>query len=373
MLMYISILPLLSICRSDDDNMAMSSSRGVYDWVALAAVILLLGAFFRSESNQMSLRAEVLKKEANSDSTDASIERQQIPNATTTVEGGTIDLRPCEFECKVTKQTLGPPLSQHANLDYDSGSADIIFLLGYAFTGTSAMHFLLSTSGNVSTLTGFGALAAREEGWSLEGMKHNGKDRWDGALEWVNWTQLAQAYGKRWARTDEGGKRPLKVENSPPEIQAPKALKEAFEPMYGKVKFIMLVRGDCTYSGDDLFAYRFLGYQKVLREFPRDTFVLRYEDLCLAWDEVHKELARWEPLLADINISSIPASFSQPLKGIGGNRRLGHAHDAVSIREYCESKLPQWNNSLKPRESKNTNRTVLNMLAEYGYSKTNTC
>lgn len=349
-----------------------------------------------NQSNKVRLWSEMIKKEsdlsllldstaAGASMTERQQERPELPNDTTTtaVNATTIGLRPCESECRVTKQTLGP-FSQHVDLDYDSSSADVIFLLGYPYSGTSATHFLLSTSGNVRTLSGFKSLIPNsEEGWSLTGVKgrYSEEQRWDGALEWLNWTQLAQSYGVRWNRSTAGGgkRQPLKVENSPPEIQAPKALKEAFEPMYGKVKFILLVRGDCTYSGEYALDYRHAGYQKVLREFREDTFVVRYEDLCLAWDEVYRDLVKWEPLLADIGI---PTDLNHPHKA-GGRRRL-HTHDAVSIRQYCESSLPRWNDGLKPRPHRKGKwkyqlaeeydmKAEYDILAEYGYDQTNTC
>lgn len=297
-------------------------------------------------------------------------ECHSVLHATTT----TADETNCHSLCSVTKSNLGSPIQQHQDLDY-SGGAKVIFLLGYAFTGTSAAHFLLSTSGNVSTLTGSNCLDPTEEGWDLVGIKddHPFEERWDGSLKWVNWTSLAEAYGKRWDDT-----LPLKVENSPPEIQAPEALKATFEPIYGKVKFILLVRGDCTYSGEqDVLQYenRAAGYQHVINTFPEDTFVLRYEDLCLQWDAVHSDLARWEPLLADVDISAVPSAGGNDGQQCGPKdphrKRLedDHEHRPSSILSYCESVRTKWHNRLGPR----SNRTSLDSLTRYGYDGTNTC
>jgi hypothetical protein len=205
-------------------------------------------------------------------------------------------------------------------------------------------------------------VAASEEGFSKLGMKKKfkRKQRWDKKLDYLNWTNVAVEYGRRWNLA-----RPILLENSPPEIQVPNKLKAVFEPMYGKVKFILLVRSDCTHHGVFHESYRMAGYRNVVNQFPQDTFVLRYEDLCLRWEEVFSELARWEPLLSDINISAIP--------GISNGRRLqakDHSHAQTSIQEYCANVLTKWETGLSPRRS---NGISPESLAFWGYDKTNTC
>ena len=65
---------------------------------------------------------------------------------------------------------------------------------------------------------------------------------------------------------------------------------------------------------------------------------MRYEDLCLHWDAVREELVGWEPLLSDVDISTRPS-------GSGSRRTLlpvHHSHAQKSIKEYCESKVFDW-------------------------------
>lgn len=273
---------------------------------------------------------------------------------------------PCENPmCSVTRETLGDRMfPQHPKLAM-GGGAKVIFILGYPFSGTSATHYLLSTSNNVTTLTNKKLLSPREEGWSLTGFKTRElADRWDGVLEWVDWAKLAGAYGRRWSHD-----KPLKIENSPPEIQAPKALKDTFEPRFGKVKFLLLVRGECTLS--EVKSVEFLthdvrasGYRNVVSQYPDDTFVLRFEDICFFWDDVFAELVRWEPLLADIDISRVPNKLNTTQR----HRQLPK-HLSTSVLQYCESVKSKWQGEHRPR-SKGQSSGILN---EFGYEKTTTC
>ena len=97
--------------------------------------------------------------------------------------------------CKVTPELL-PPYNQNPLLEYGTG-ARILFLLGYPYTGTLAAHYLFGTSGNVSTLTQHNyILGPKQEGWEILGLKKisTGPMRWNGCLEWVSFTDLAEQY-----------------------------------------------------------------------------------------------------------------------------------------------------------------------------------
>merc|ERR1719276_618292 len=47
-------------------------------------------------------------------------------------------------------------------------------------------------------------------------------------------------------------------------------------------------------------------YHQIITDFGEDVHVIRYEDLCLRWGRVLRDLAAWEPRLGDINISRVP-------------------------------------------------------------------
>lgn len=267
---------------------------------------------------------------------------------------------PDNCSCKVTSKLL-PPYKQNPFLEYGTG-ARILFLLGYPYTGTSAVHYLLGTSRNVSTLTRQNdVLGPKQEGWSILGLRQKFKDRWSGHLhlveEGLNFTNLAEQYWQMWDT-----EKPLLLENSPPEIQSPQALMDAFS-IHGKVRFVLLVRGDCTSHNKIPYHTknsRVLGYRNVETMFPKDTFVLRYEDLCLRWKDVYDELVRWEPLLVDVDIASIPQA------GDGGGQ---HSHEALSIADYCHGKRHSWEHGLKNTCHRNCTKDWCELSALYGYDE----
>lgn len=272
-------------------------------------------------------------------------------------------LENCNQTCSVTRESLGGQEFQQSPKLVYGGGAKVIFILGYGATGTSATHFLLSTSNNVTTLNSKGILGPNKEGWQVTGVKgsHTEDERWDGALEWVDWEKLAQDYGKFWSVD-----KPLKIENSPPEIQAPEALKDAFEPRFGKVKFLLLVRGECTVSSHRFPPNRRAsGYHSVVAKYPEDTFVLRFEDICLFWDETYANVVRWEPHLVDIDVTRRPDHGQEKLSG----KRPKHSHTQTSIFEYCKVVKTKWQSKHNP----GYNYTTFEEMKEFGYQKTITC
>jgi len=257
--------------------------------------------------------------------------------------------------CQLTAE-LFPPYAQRPLLEHGK-SARILFILGYPFTGTSATHFILGTSGNVSTLQQNNVLSPGKEGWAMTGLKSRHGDRWSGKAllkTWLNMTELAADYWKLWNK-----EKPLLIENSPPEIQFPSELYDAFSK-YGKVKFLLLVRGFCSGSiSRAAHDKKLLEYRKILDLFPRDTFVLRYEDLCLNWHIVREELVSWEPLLSDVDISTRP--------GMSRRTLVQHSHTQKSIKEYCESKVLDWER--KEKKSENCGDRVSKESRLFGYAQ----
>jgi len=244
------------------------------------------------------------------------------------------------------------------------GKSWAIFLLGTPYSGTTALHYLLGTSNNVSILGKENTISPDKEGWEKTGLiKHPLRERWDGNLGWVNWEKLPKEYGAFWDTS-----KPLLVENSPPEIQAPDQLVKHFTPFYGKVRFLLLVRGPCGYHGGN--PERSKLYKNVLDKYPEDTFVIRYEDVCLRWEKVFADLVRWEPLLADIDINSIPdespeVSTDNRLRANKGHRGL-HDHANVSVEQYCDSKLEAWAEGLECKDC----QAQMDFLKEWGYGDT---
>ena len=262
-----------------------------------------------------------------------------------------------------------------------------LFLLGYPHTGTSAMQYLLSTSASVSGILG----GASVLGSSKEGMAHfpggRPRGRWD--------VDFPQRWEKDFATQAERlylektlpGK--LFVENSPPEIYLPHQLNSTFSK-HGKVRFILLVHGICGRDDGGFcragncagiikermnitindsnkriasWAMALHTYHGIIADFGEDVFVIRYEDMCLRWGRVLRDLAAWEPRLADINISHSPP-------------RQEHSaphHSDISVSDYCDLAKPSW---LEPKPAlctatppafSNIGSSCASMAAQLGY------
>jgi len=315
-------------------------------YLLLLANLLFLALGFLSGSNQ---RMEKLNLNANTYISSMGFAHKSTNNVT--------------CYCQVTTDLL-PPYVQGPLLERGK-SARILFILGYQYTGTSAAHFVLGTSGNVSTLYEKNIMGPGKEGWEIIGLKrrHDMKDRWGGKAilkTWLNMTELATNYYKLWNK-----EKPLLIENSPPEIQFPSELYNAFSK-YGKVRFLLLVRGFCSGSVSRVtHEKRLRKYKHIIDLFPRDTFVLRYEDLCFHWRAVREELVGWEPLLSDVDISTRPS-------GSRSRRALlpvHHLHAQKSIKEYCESKVFDWERREKNKESDDIEFRTSKSSELFGYAQ----
>ena len=86
-----------------------------------------------------------------------------------------------------------------------------LFLLGYPYTGTTAVHAMLGEHRNVSMLKRI-AKGDDKEGWGQLDWKHR-EDRWDQRDGRFDWEQLDHVYHKLWNLS-----KPLLLENSPPEM-----------------------------------------------------------------------------------------------------------------------------------------------------------
>ena len=233
-------------------------------------------------------------------------------------------------ECTITAQKLGqPPIVGHAEPRREP--TRYLFLLGYPFTGTTAFHALLAQGANVSALDNVDGkaghkalLSPNKEGWNKLGWKHR-YDRWSGPDSAFNWTELSEVYHSHWNLS-----LPLLVENSPPEMVRADALNRTFSPR-GKVRFVVLAHSMCAHGGEisnacdpsegnrtshsHCWAQRAAQAVDIARRFGDDAVIVRYEDLCLQWEETLQALESWEPLLGGISLlGNIPV------------QRLTHGH-----------------------------------------------
>jgi hypothetical protein len=228
-----------------------------------------------------------------------------------------------------------------------------LFLLGYPHMGTSALQFLLSTSASVSGILGnHSQLGPQKEGMAhFEGGRPRGRWNADFPQRWER--EFATEAETLYLEKTLPGK--LLIESSPPEIYLPHQLNSTFSK-HGKVRFILLVHGICGKEFCDVgacsgieqrmnitlnennrkiasWAMALHTFHGIITDFGEDVHVIRYEDMCLRSGRVLRDLAAWEPRLADINISRSPPA------------KKGHNdphHSATSIADYCDVARPLW-------------------------------
>ena len=243
----------------------------------------------------------------------------------------TADSTTCE--CTITAQKLGrPPIVGHAGPRREP--TRYLFLLGYPFTGTTAVHLLLAQGANVSALDNADEKVGRtghQEGWWKLGWKHR-PDKWSGPDSAFDWKNLSEVYHSHWNLSQ-----PLLLEKSPPEMNHADALNRTFSPR-GKVRFVVLAHSMCAHGGEvsnvcdpsegnrtsheDCWAQRAAQAVDIARRFGDDAVIVRYEDLCLQWEETTQALESWEPLLGGIGL----LSGGTPIQRL---TRHGHSHSEL--------------------------------------------
>lgn len=236
----------------------------------------------------------------------------------------------------------------------------MVFLLGFPYTGTSALHFLLATGRGVGTLGSPGKLGSGKEGWSK--VKYNGTklkfafhcgesdDTAGGNCNFGNipesyipWKLIVRKYHRLW-----GIKKPILLESSPPEVMHTRKLKE----MFGKrnperVKFLVLAKQPCNMppwnprAKMNPFGWLAL-LKQIVKEYKKDVFVLRYEDLCSRPQKTVAALERWLPEIGKLDINAKPLGKKEKTQERTRTKR--HAHDSsLTIPEYCKQiAMPSW-------------------------------
>jgi hypothetical protein len=222
----------------------------------------------------------------------------------------------------------------------------MLFLLGFPFTGTSALHFLVATGHGVGTLGDPNLLGPHKEGWSQ--VKYEGvplKDAFEKGTNfdipdhYIPWTKLVKEYHKLW-----GSQKPILLESSPPEIMHVHKLKEMFGKDHPeRVKFLVLAKQPCNtkltpWGKKNVFA-RLALMKQIVKEFRKDVFLLRYEDLCVRPETSAAALERWLPKMGKLNVNARSTPNKQPPQ-----KDPAHDHDGTrTIPEYCEQiAVPSW-------------------------------
>jgi len=261
-------------------------------------------------------------------------------------------------KCTITAEKLGH-LSRPKLATAGRTPTRYLFLVGYPFTGTTALHELLGLSKNVSTLCP--ELGREEchinspakEGWAQIGWKYHYTipEQWSQDTQF-DWARLDSFYHKHWNL-----KRPLLLESTPTEIAHVNKLHARFS-RHGKVRFIVLAHSLCAHNAEtkgsplktnacpdkamqgdpNCWARRASTIMEIKKRYGDDALVVRYEDMCLHWDSVLDALDTWEPEL------HLRKAFESSL--LDETIRLattGHVHSHQTIPEYCaEHKIPRW-------------------------------
>ena len=273
-----------------------------------------------------------------------------------------------------------------------------LFLMGFLYTGTTAVHAMLGEHRNVSMLKRV-TKGDDKEGWGQLDWKHR-EDRWDQRDGRFDWKQLSHVYHQLWNLS-----KPLLLENSPPEMHhavcrsdsralpAPlaqisrmtasthhiatsrtqDALNETFS-RHGKVRFLVLVHSLCAHDGavdnlgcgteqgarhnsshSECWTLRARDALAIKEAYGDDALVLRYEDLCLNWRVALNAIEAWEPLLLGLRsaVEHPPPKLhgAERLDGLGSFDGLErddgydhHVHDkSDSVQEYCRTRnVPRW-------------------------------
>ena len=296
-------------------------------------------------------------------------------------------------KCTISAEKLGrPPTLDHA-IGGTRKPTRYLFIMGYPFTGTTAFHALLAQGTNVSALDGLrgqrqALLSPEKEGWAKLGWKHR-EDVWSASDSALNWTALSETYHRNWNL-----KKPLLVENSPPEMSRADALNRTFSPR-GKVRFIVLAHSMCAHDGDvsnecppgegnrtswrHCWAKRAATAVDIARRYGPEAIVVRYEDLCLQWGKTMAALESWEPLLGGVShLADVPVQ--QRLWQAKDGDTEHHSHRRLSFQKYCSAiNQPKWKSGLRlrrpvvPKGSEQMKGAHKDSAAYLGYRKVDDC
>ena len=301
------------------------------------------------------------------DEGEEAVTERQLENTQEEPAGDPAVAVPKTCKCTITKEKLGK-IGRRSLEGESRESTRYLFLLGYPFTGTSAVHALLSASDKVSTLDNTSKVTPSKEGWDKMGWKQR-TDRWNGTDEAFDWNFLSEFYHKHWNL-----KKPLLLECSPPEILRAEALNRTFSKS-GKVRFVLLTNSLCSHDAElngwenrksndtklgwnewrDRLGHHFpvkRGHEKTMtgaeqimeikRKFGPDALIARYEDLCLNYQETLDDLERWEPLLGGLS-RHLKLDTLSPSPSPSLSNDSAHTHLSVPFPEYCKKyKNPVW-------------------------------
>jgi hypothetical protein len=269
-----------------------------------------------------------------------------------------------EFKCEINKGSLGVTPHRHRwRNSATNASHTWVMLLGVAYSGTSAAHFLLENNNpNVSVLKHSGILNSQKEGWTMIMSNESrvkelrGKslksvaagNRWNPKKLQIQlgnpWSDVVRTYMQKWNLSQK-----YLLENSPPEILYYREIIKEFRAMQKKgnemrMAVVLLTRNPCNSKDPNFSAwmYHYFAILKDIEAHGGDVFLLRYEDICgtaRQKKQLNIDLEKFLPDFGQLDFDAIPSPGHRHTNST--QRALAdtitHAHLYKSVSAYCKS------------------------------------
>ena len=269
-----------------------------------------------------------------------------------------------------------------------------VFMLGTPYGGTTPLLGMLSSSPNVTFPRNVGW--AHEAHWQLTNkrvfpfMQRSGmgylKARaiWSGLREdpTVSMQEMEEAWGPIWDKTKS-----IRVEKSHHLIELAPQIYTHFRAKGSAVKFIILLRHPCTYSGaraQHLWLRETQRFKRVLEEYPDDTILVQFEDFVEHPQRVADRLLRFFPQFGSMDPSKSNLSKQHTTIRGSTNPRAGDRGQAIGgpdnsdLKEkYIYSRMRKpggmppfrrgWCEGFPPSRKEISNKEGLDILRFFGY------
>ena len=287
----------------------------------------------------------------------------------------------------------GPGPQPTTAVDYKKFPSYVI-MLGTAYGGTTSLLGMLTTSSNVTFPKDAGW--AHEAHWTLAAKfvfpflkrtgKHytNSRKIWPGLREdpTVNMQELDEAWEPIWDKTKS-----IRVDKSHHLAHIAPQIYNYFRAKGSTVKFIILLRHPCTYSGgreQSIWLREAQRFKRVLEEFPDDTILVQFEDFVENPQRIANKLTRFFPQFGRMDASksnlleqhTTIRGSTNPRAGDRG-QAIGGRDNAALREKYVHSRMrrPQgmlpfrrgWCEGFPASRKEMSNEEGLDILRFFGY------
>ena len=291
---------------------------------------------------------------------------------------------------KATETGPGPqPKTAVDNTKFPS----YVFMLGTPYGGTTGLLGMLSSSPHVTV---------PKEGWAHEAhwqltwkrvfpfLKRSGlgfrkaRHVWGGLRDdpTVNLQEMEEAWEPMWDKTKS-----IRVDKSHHLIELAPQIYTHFRAKGSAVKFIILLRHPCTYSGvysKHHWLRQAQRFKRVLEEFPDDTILVQFEDFVEDPQGVANKLVRFFPQFGSMDASKSNLSkehttlmnSTSPHPGDRG-QAIGGPGNSDLKEKYVDSRMRKpgglpplqrgWCEGFPPSRKEISNEEGLDILRFFGY------